>query len=501
MSSSPRRTPRSGADSSAGRRHQGAVLRRLRPGESHEGPSQAVSFQRLIASIFTPARTLTISFAGLILVGAFVLMLPAALVEGRPAMEFVDALFMSTSAVCVTGLATRDLGSEFTFFGQMTILVLLQVGGIGILTLSNAILFARSARVGFGTRALIEESHGILPNIAPASLLRQIALYTFAIEAVGVAILTIHFRFTYDQPLPEALWSGVFHAVSAFCNAGFSLHSDSLMRYQGDWVVNLTIITLIVLGGIGFVVFADLTNYVNRRNATPRPRLSFHSTVVMTTSLLLIALGTVVIGLLEIGGPAMPGNAGDHFLQAMFLSVTARTAGYNTCDMSLLSNATLFIVILLMFVGASPGSTGGGVKTTTLAVLHALIMSRSRNRPKVELFSRTIGHDAQAKALATVAGFFLVSLAAVIAIEVIEVPPVGIARDGAFLAHAFEVVSALCTVGLSMGITPSLEAGSKLVLIFCMFVGRVGPLLVAASFIGNVKRLDYSYPEEPLIIG
>jgi trk system potassium uptake protein TrkH len=450
----------------------------------------------------SPPRVLVMSFAVVILLGTVLLLMPGVMVHTGRELTVIDALFTSTSAVCVTGLTVRDTGTEFSFFGQAVVLVLIQMGGLGILTLSNLLLLARSGRVGLSGRMLIEESHGLLPFVSPARLLQDIVLYTFAVETLGTAILASHFLLAHHYNFSRAVWLGLFHAVSAFCNAGFGLFSNSLIGYSGDWVINITIMTLIVLGGIGFLVFADVRYWIRRSRHVPRSRLSLHSRVVLRTSLLLTAGGAALIFLLELTGKAMPESAGIDVLQSLFLAVTARTAGFNTVETEQLTNATLLIVMLLMVVGGSPGSTAGGIKTTTLATLWALLSSRVRNRPRVELLNRRLPTEVIAKALMTAAGFLLAIIVAVILLQITELfgQPHALHR-GEFLEYLFETISALGTVGLSTGITGGLSGPGRLVITFCMFVGRLGPVLVAVSLVGRQHRKEYSYPEEELIVG
>ncbi len=448
----------------------------------------------------TVPRLLVVSFAATILAGAGLLLLPLCIREGAAALHPVDALFTATSAVCVTGLAVRDTGGDFTFFGQLVILGLIQVGGLGILTLSNALFAIRRRRVGMRDRMVLEETVGVHETMRASGLLLRVVVYTAVCEGIGAAILTA--RFALDFPFATALWMGVFHSVSAFCNAGFGLLKDNLMNYVQDPVVNLAIMSLIVMGGIGFIVVEDVWHLFLDRRRVPRPRLSFHTRVVLRTTVILIVGGALLILLLELPGTGLPGAWYHRILPAMFLSVTSRTAGFNTVDLAGLTNPTLLVTILLMAIGGSPGSTAGGIKTTTAAVLHALVLSRARNRPKVELLDRSVPADVLTKAIATAAAAFVVIIAASILMEFAEFG--GKAHrevTAGFLPIVFEVVSALGTVGLSVGITPGLTAAAKLVLVACMFLGRLGTLLVANSVLGTVARVEYSLPEERIIVG
>ena len=449
---------------------------------------------------FTIPRVLVLSFASVIALGALTLTASFSAARGVAPHTFIDSLFMSTSAVCVTGLTVLDSGRQYSPFGQAALLGLIQVGGLGILTFSNLLILARFGRIGLRERQILGETHGGLPHISAASLLLKVMSYTFVIESLGAALLTA--RFARDYPFAKALWLGVFHSVAAFCNAGFSLFTDNLMRYYGDWIVNLTIMSLIVLGGLGFIVFADLGFWTRERSRIPRPRLSLHSKTVIATTAILIVTGAAAVFLLEWRGSALKGSLVDRVTESFFISITARTAGFNTTDTAQLTNATLLAVILLMFIGASPGSTGGGIKTTTCAILFAMLISRGRNRPKVELMKRSIPMETVAKALATFFGFAAVMLAGVVLLQITELTGQPAAQHrGKFIEHLFEVVSGMGTVGLSTGVSPTLTSAGKLVIIGCMFLGRLGPVLVATSLIGERRRLEYSYPEERLIVG
>ncbi len=416
-------------------------------------------------------------------------------------VTFTDALFTSTSAVCVTGLGVRDTGTEFTWWGQLIILVLIQAGGLGILTFSNVVFFAQTGRLGLEQRFLMEETHGLLPSVTPARLLRLLLAYTAVTEGIGAAVLT--WRFSWDFPLREAAWLGVFHSVSAFCNAGFGLFADSLVRYHDDLLVNGVIMALIITGGLGFIAIADIHVWVHNRIRRRRSRMTLHSRAVLTTTAILIISGAVLIFLLELTGPAITGTWWQHGLECLFQSVTARTAGFNSVDIVALTNGTLFALVLLMFIGGSPGSTAGGIKTTTAAVLFSLLRSRMRNRPRVEMFDRSIPMEIVAKSLAVTSGFLIITVAAVMVLQVTELYglPHNTTVRGTFLEYLFEVVSALCTVGLSAGATAKLTVAGRYVIIVCMFVGRLGPLIVASSFIGTQRRMGYAYPEERLVVG
>ncbi|MBN2082840.1 hypothetical protein JW859_11635 [bacterium] len=446
------------------------------------------------------SRLLVASFAGAIAAGTLLLALPVMSQAPYHNLTFIEALFTSTSAVCVTGLTVRDLGSTFSGWGQVVVLLLIQAGGIGVLTFSNLFLIARQRRLPYHQRLLIEQAHGSLTRYSPAEIVRKVFSYTLASELLGAIVLSC--RFAQDYPWPRALWLGVFHAVSAFCNAGFSLFSTSLEGYRDDWTVNVVIIVLIVLGGLGFIVFADLGYYLRGRLNGVRRMLTLHSRVVLLSSGILILGGTALFILLECVNPVMNQPWWGLAHNSLFLAVTSRTAGFNTVSIGQLTNPSLLILILLMLVGGSPGSTAGGAKTTTVAVLFALALARLRNRPQVEILNRSIPEDLVSKAVATFFGFGLIMTLGLILLQVFESAGLQhVAARSQTLDHLFEVVSALCTVGLSTGITASLAVPSQLTLVGLMFVGRLGPLLIGISLIGQRRRVEYTLPEEQVNIG
>ncbi len=446
------------------------------------------------------SRMMVATFAAAIFVGMLIVWAIGLAGDDQFRCSVLDALFTATSAVCVTGLIVLDTGSEFSLVQQVVILVLIQLGGLGIMTFSNFILLARFGKLGIQGRAAIEETHGKLPAISPARLIEFIVAYTFILETVGAIILAL--RFAADYPVSRAIWLGLFHAVSAFCNAGFSLFSMSFEQYHADPVINLTIMALIVSGGAGYIVAADIGRWAVAFRDKSGRTLSLHSRVVIVTTVALIIAGALVFFFLETS--RVDGSAGwnERCLHSVFLSVTSRTAGFNTVDTHGLSSATLLVVMLLMMIGGSPGSTAGGIKTTTFATLCALVWSRARNRPRTEIFKRSLPEEVVYKAAATCGAFlFMVSLAVTL-LQITECPGGPYYENSrTLLDYMFEVVSALGTVGLSTGVTSTLSGAGRLIIIVCMFVGRLGPLIVAASFIGLQRRVEYTYPEEPIMVG
>lgn len=439
-----------------------------------------------------PAQALIGGFFGAIVVGSILLTLPMATVTGER-LPVIDAVFTATSAVCVTGLIVRDTATYFSTFGQLVILALIQVGGLGIMTFSAAFLVLLKKPMGLGQRAALRDALDYETLAGVRRLILFIVFMTVVIEFAGAVALFLSWRGHFSS-VSSAIYHSLFHAVSAFCNAGFSTFSDSLMGFQSDAGVNATICALIVLGGLGFVVVMELAEPMRSRlRGTARAKTPLQARVVLRTSFWLVLGGTVVVYLTERTGLLAGLTAKGGFLGALFQSVTARTAGFNTLDIGLLSPATLFVTIVLMFIGASPGSTGGGIKTTTVATLWAVVRTSLRNRPHVEMYRHTIPPDTVQKAVTLLCVSLSVVVLFTLALLGLEGKP--------FLDTLFEVVSAYGTVGLSAGITPQLSGGGRILITLLMFIGRLGPLTVAYAMIPARARITYKYAEERIMIG
>lgn len=441
-----------------------------------------------------PPVLLVLSFGALILIGTLLLSLPVAWGPGRQ-IGTLDALFTATSAVCVTGLITVDTAGAWSPFGQAVILVLIQLGGLGILTFSTFLLLLLGRSVSLTQRSVLARTHGRLAHIHVRELLIRIVSYALAVEAAGAVLLSI--AFARDDGIQAGVWRGVFHAVSAFCNAGFSLFSDSLEGYAGSWVVNLVVMGLILLGGLGFIVIADLESRARR----PAPRVSLHTKVVLATTGLLVVGGALGFFLFEYRNVLQGRPWDETLLVSVFQSVTPRTAGFNTVPYDRLTNSTLMMTIILMFIGGSPGSAAGGIKTSTAAILFGVLVSRAKGMRHATLFRRTVPERVVGEAVAIV----LLSVAVVMTMtfalqwtELHDMAHPGVRGD--FLSLNFEAVSAFGTVGLSMGETTGLRPSSKLVIILLMFVGRLGPLTVAVAM-GRRRRVEYQYAEEEVLVG
>ena len=448
--------------------------------------SGAVRLNRRIASLkFHPAQTFILSFLIVILIGAALLLLPKAVAPGQT-LSPLDALFTATSATCVTGLIVVDTGRHFSLLGQLIILTLIQIGGLGIMTISSffALFFGRGMAIR--ERIMLQEMLNVDRLGAITRLLRGVILITFSVETIGAIILFL----SWNQPhwtLWHRIYHSVFHSVSAFCNAGFSLNSDSLMSYAGNYAVVLTVAMLIIIGGLGFVVMIDLTrgkifDYSDRRHRIHR--LSVHSRLVLIITASLLTFGTIVFFFIE----PFHGNWLYRLVQSFFCSVTARTAGFNTVNIGALTAPTALILMFLMFIGASPGSTGGGIKTTTLGVLIASFLSIIRGKSRIELFKKSLSFTILNRALVIFAFSITIVMASAFLLSLSE--------HTDLLTLLFEEISAFGTVGLSRGITPMLSSFGKWVIIFSMFIGRVGVLTLAFAITTPKEHLRVEYPIE-----
>ncbi len=448
----------------------------------------------------TPGQVLVIYYALAILAGAFMLSLPQATV-GEP-LSFLDALFTATSAQCVTGLTVVDTGTRLSLFGQSIVLLLIQIGGLGIMTFSVYLFIYLRVGLSVRGRFIINETLMHTPISSWRALVRDIIAMTLLFEAVGAGLLAI--VFVPELGFWAGLYSAVFHAVSAFCNAGFSLFGNSLVDYRDNALVNGTVIALIVLGGIGFLVIRELYHGVRERrrgSGKNRVRLSLHSKMVLVTTAFLIVSGTVLIALLESNDSLAGMSFAEGGLTALFQAVTARTAGFHTLDLNLFREPTLLLMVFLMFVGASPGSAGGGVKTTSLALFFAIFYGRLKGESRVCLFRRTIPDEAITKALALVLLALILIGFALFGLMVVQGSDPAHEKGREFLSYLFETFSAFGTVGLSLGATAKLTAPGKGIIIVLMFVGRVGLLTTAFAIAGRKRRYTASYAEENIMIG
>lgn len=445
--------------------------------------------------LLRPVQFIVLSFAGTILAGALLLWLPD--FTRQVSVSFVDALFTSTSAVCVTGLTVVDTGTGFSLWGQLIIMGLIQVGGLGPIIFSVLIVHFLTGSISLRDREGVLKSVSRHHRTSLAGFLRSIVLITVLIETCGALLLALGFARSY--PMGQALYLGVFHSISAFCNAGFSLFPDNLMGYRADALVSLTVASLIVSGGLGFIVIVDLFYAVRDRRWLRD--LSLHSRVVVLTTALLL-LGGVLIFLVFEHGNALQGIPWSHqLLIAVFESVTPRTAGFNTVEYGTLTTITLFFTIFLMFVGGSSGSCAGGIKTNTFGALVAMVRARLRGRSQVKLMDRRLPEAVIGRAISLVVLSFLVLNLVAVCLVITEMGQIPFqSAQGRFIAILFEATSAFGTVGLSTGITPSLTSTGKLLLAFLMFVGRVGPLTLITLLRPRVPD-KLRFAEEDIQIG
>lgn len=440
----------------------------------------------------SPARIFIFSFAAVILAGAFLLRLPFS--SGREPLTFVDALFTSASAVCVTGLSTINIGADLSFTGQVISLFLFQIGGLGIITFSVVFFGMMGRGISFKEREIVQSSFLHTPRRDFLVVMKWVLLSTFFIEGLGTLLLFI--RFSQDFPAAHAFYQAIYHAVSAFNNCGYSLFADSLTRYRSDWAVNLIVMTLILLGGIGFIVQYEIAALLRGRIK----KISLHARIVLIMTASLVIVGAASFYLFEMNASLRDASVEASLLSSFFQSVTARTAGFNTVDVSRLTNATLLVLMILMFIGASPGSTGGGIKTTSFALLMVMIWNRIKGQDETNLFNRTIPKEILGR---TVAIVFASALSVCLVTSILlflgshaEAPH----QSRHFLVeYLFETLSAFGTVGLSMGITANLNDMQKLAIILMMFAGRIGPLTLA--FAWSAPKRGLTYAEEQVMVG
>ncbi|MGE6228055.1 TrkH family potassium uptake protein [Paenibacillus chitinolyticus] len=443
-------------------------------------------------SRFTPPQILVLGFALIILIGSGLLMLPISSTDGLP-LPFIDALFTATSATCVTGLVVVDTGTHFTTFGQMVIISLIQIGGLGFMSMATLFAFILRKKISLRERLLLQEAlnQGSMEGIV--RLFRKVLIYSLTIEGIAAVLFTA--RWSVDLGFPKGLYYGIWHAVSFFNNAGFDLFGPitgpftSLTAYAGDFITNVVTMALIVLGGIGFIVMSDVMDYRKTK------RLTLHSKVVLSATSILIVTGALVIFIFEYSNSKTLGSLdfGGKILASFFQSVTPRTAGANTLDLASLRQASQFFMIILMFIGASPGSTGGGIKTTTFTMLVGAIVAMVRGKEDIVFFRNRLGKERILKAITlTMFALFLVIFVTML---------LSTTEDHEFLMILYEVTSAFGTVGLTLGLTTKLTVFGKVMIALTMFAGRLGPLTLAYALQPKAEKELYRYPEGKITIG
>jgi trk system potassium uptake protein TrkH len=442
----------------------------------------------------SPTRIFVLSFAAVIMTGGILLWFPFSATKGH--LHFVDALFSSTSAVCVTGLVVIDIGKDLSILGQVITIFLFQIGGLGIITFSTVFFVLMGRGISFKGREIVQSTFLHTPRMDFLVIAKSVFLFTFIFESLGTLFLFI--RFSQDFPIGWALYHAVYNAISAFNNCGYSLFSDNLMGYQGDLTVNLTIMGLIVVGGIGFIVQYEVFSKLRG----VQKKLSVHTRIVMITTAILILSGAILFYLFERNHIIKGVPVQTKILTSFFQSITPRTCGFNTVDIGLLANDTILLLIIFMFIGASPGSTGGGVKTTSAALLVMMLWNRLKGNEDVNIFNRTIPREIMSRTLSIIfaSAFSIAIITSVLLITGGGNLPITESRHF-FVEYLFDTVSAFGTVGLSMGITPKLNDIQKYALIIMMFAGRVGPLTLAFSLSRGVGKRRITYAEEGVMVG
>ncbi|MBP1999875.1 trk system potassium uptake protein TrkH [Paenibacillus shirakamiensis] len=451
-----------------------------------------MNLKKIATLALSPPKVLTYGFALIILTGALLLTLPLSSAYGNR-LAFLDAFFMATSATCVTGLAVVDVGVQFSHFGQVVILVLTQIGGLGFMTMGTLIALAFNRRISLRERLILQEAMNYNSMEGLLSLIRRVIIYSLFIELTGALLLTI--RWMEDMPFLKALYFGIYHSVTMFNNAGFDLFGTMTGPFSGfngyvnDVYINIVVMILIFFGGIGFVVMSDLLDFRNTR------KLSLHSKVVLTYSSILVIVGALLFYILERANPLTLGplHEGSRIMSSFFHSISSRSGGVSTINLPDLDHSTQFMLLLLMFIGAAPGSTGGGIKVTVFAVLIGAMIAMIRGKEDIVMFKKRLAKDVIIKAVTqTWLALFLVSFVAMV-LSVIE--------DRSFLALLFETTSAFGTTGMSLGLTPTLSPFSKIIICIVMFLGRVGPLTLAYALAPKPKKELYRYPEGKITIG
>jgi trk system potassium uptake protein TrkH len=437
------------------------------------------------------AQIVILTFMALIITGTLLLMLPISSASGK-AFAPIDALFMATSATCVTGLGTLNINTEFSIFGQVVLLMLVQVGGLGIMILYASMTILLGKFMPMRERVIIQELLEVSSLEDLIDMILNIIKYTIAIEFWGAVILTLGFSWEgFD--FGTSLYYGFYHSISAFCNAGFALFDNNLESFATTPLIHGTISGLIVLGGLGFIVLRELKAHITSRKSFTH--LGLHSKIVIVTTAGLIVSGTLIVFFGEFLHALDGYNLWEKFQISIFQSITCRTAGFNTIPLTSLNGHTLYLMIMIMFIGAAPGSTGGGIKVSTFAILLQSIKSTLNGKDKVEIFESTIPNFIVVKATAlTIISVFIATFFIFLMMK--------LEPNQTFLSLCFEVISAGATVGLSLGITPFLTPLGKLAIVAMMFIGRVGPLtLVLALGRQDAEKGQISYTEGRVMIG
>ena len=439
---------------------------------------------------FSPYMTILLSFMVVTILGGILLSLPISMRYGK-SVKLIDGFFIATSAICVTGLSSIDIGSVYNIFGQMVILVLIQLGGLGVITFTSVIIIMISKKIGYYTKKIVQEDINIDTTFKIEEYVKKVIFSVIIIEFIGTIIL--FFEFIKKFGFLKAVYYSFFHSVSAFCNAGFSLFSDNLYGFKNSFIINMTIPLLIFLGGIGFSTILNCYNVLRKKEK----RLTSTTKLSIKISIFLVIIGMIAMLILEYSNKSTIGNLsfGQKLEASFFQSVTTRTAGFNTISILGLKRSTSLLFVILMFIGASPGSTGGGIKTTTIGLIILGTLATLKNKDTIEYDKRSVSWRIYSKAITVLFISLIYTTICVFLLILFE-------RNKNLLDLVFEVFSAFGTVGLSRNLTPSLADISKFILIVTMFVGRVGPLTIALALSkSNLKKGRYTYPQENILIG
>ena len=445
----------------------------------------------------TTTQMIILSFLSTIMIGALILMLPISSVNGE-ITSFVDVLFTATTSVCVTGLVVVTTATHWSLFGQIIILLLIQIGGLGVITITTAVLVALGKKITLSSRLLLEDSLGLDSLKGLVKFMKQIFKGTFIVEGIGA--LGYSLVFIPEHGVVKGLWFSIFHAISSFCNAGIDIVGEaSFIPYVHNVWLNLVTMTLIVLGGLGYIVWWDVIGVWREHMKSSWlglfQSLSLHTKVALTMTAILLIGGTLLILVFEYDNPESMGDftLGEKVLAAAFQSVTTRTAGAATISQKGLTDPSVFITIFLMFTGGSSAGTAGGIKVTTLAVVLLSVMATVRGRSDVTCFNRRVSNKIVRKAVAVMMISFFVSIAAIVAIRLLE--------EGDTVDIIFEVYSALGTVGLTRDFTSTMSDAGKLIIILCMFLGRIGPISMVFAFTLRETKGSARLPKERITVG
>lgn len=455
--------------------------------------------KRLLHIKMTTTRIIVLGFLVGILVGAFLLWLPVSSKTGQD-ISFVDALFVATTSLCVTGLTPVVMAEQWNYFGQTVILFLMQFGGLGVITFTTTVLLMLGKRITLKERMLIQDSYNLDSISGVVKLTKRIIKGTLFVEACGAVLYS--FVFIPEYGILDGIWKSIFHAVSAFCNAGLdTVSNNSFVVYQTNVIINVATMLLIIFGGLGFPVWWDVLDVVKkarRKEILWRdvfPKLNVHSKLVLVMTSALVFGGGLLILLFEYRNPATIGNLsfGNKVMASLFESVTLRTAGFQTIPQEGLTEASTLLALIFMFIGGSPSGTAGGVKTVTMIILILSMLAAVRGTDEVRAFHRKISDNYVRRAVAVIVVFFVALIAVAMALSITE--------DGSFIDILFEATSAMATVGLTRGFTGSLTLSGKLIIIIAMYLGRLGPITMALAF--NAKKYSgkKTYAEGRVIIG